>query len=407
MVRSTLRKRHEDRWTISRIILNKKQFKFDPNFQREEVWTRDLQRHLIDSILKDFDIPKIYVQELDDGTYSVVDGQQRLRAIWEFYDNEFPLSERYSGGLGGKKHEKLPPEIRTKFESYDLTLITLRNYSDDDIRDVYSRLNKGKPLSPAEKLNAFPGDIVPTMRYVSNHPFFTDVITLPRRRYRHYLTAARLILLESKGIIDVAPWQLYDFFEEKKKMNKSSPTVRRVLRVCDYLKKSFNSATMELRKESLLLTIYYLTSHLLKEYVMVNREAKLRGFFIDFYQQVRKSSETGDKELIDFNLAASRGTTSKSNVKLRHDIILRRFLIYCRDLVPKDDKRDFTWDERAAVFRYYKGICQKCKKKLKMDDFHVHHKIPHKLGGKTTLENALLLCPDCHHREESHHTSNS
>ena len=403
MVSSTLRKRHEDRWTLSRVILNRKIFKFDPNFQREEVWTRDLQRHLIDSILKDFDIPKIYVHELDDGTYSVVDGQQRLKAIWEFYDNNFPLSERYSGDLGGKTYKMLPPGERTKFESYDLTLITLRGYSDDDIRDVYSRLNKGKPLSPAEKLNAFPGDIVPTMRYVSKHPFFTDVITLPSKRYRHYLTAARLILLESEGIIDVAPWRLYDFFEENKRMNQTSPTVRRVVRVCDYLKKSFDSAMMELRKESLLLTIYYLTSHLLKEYVMVNKESQLRDFYIDFYKKVQESSETGDKELIDFNLAASRGTTSKTNVKLRHDIMLRRFLLHSRDLVPKDGKRGFTWDERIAVFRRENGVCQKCGRELKMDNFHVHHKVPHKMGGKTTLENAVLLCPDCHHREEVHY----
>lgn len=55
-----------------------------PDFQREEVWSDDRKRLLIDSILRGWHLPKFYFRKTDDGGFDCVDGQQRLSAIFLF-----------------------------------------------------------------------------------------------------------------------------------------------------------------------------------------------------------------------------------------------------------------------------------------------------------------------------------
>ena len=65
-----------------------------PDVQRELVWTKSQNQLLIDSLFKDFDIPKIYFRDIEvDGkrAYAVIDGQQRLNAI--FSSNKFEQLE--------------------------------------------------------------------------------------------------------------------------------------------------------------------------------------------------------------------------------------------------------------------------------------------------------------------------
>src|SRR2546427_192409 len=57
----------------------------NPPFQRQSVWDRGRQSRLVESLLLNIPIPVLYFAEDEDGTRVVVDGQQRLRAIEEFY----------------------------------------------------------------------------------------------------------------------------------------------------------------------------------------------------------------------------------------------------------------------------------------------------------------------------------
>src|SRR5579864_1019074 len=68
----------------------------NPDYQREEVWTKAQKQLLIDSLLFDIDIPKMYYREVDKDSYEyeVVDGQQRLRAIFDFMDDKFKMPSK-------------------------------------------------------------------------------------------------------------------------------------------------------------------------------------------------------------------------------------------------------------------------------------------------------------------------
>ena len=66
-----------------------------PEWQRQEVWSQSKRRNLIDSILRRWKLPKFYFLKVssDPEAYEVVDGQQRLAAIFGFFDNELSLPE--------------------------------------------------------------------------------------------------------------------------------------------------------------------------------------------------------------------------------------------------------------------------------------------------------------------------
>ncbi|MEM2276853.1 MAG: DUF262 domain-containing protein [Thermoproteota archaeon] len=383
--------------TISYLIRHRDEFDVDRTYQREEVWPRKLKQYLIDTILKNLDIGRIWVRA-EGQKHWIVDGQQRLYSIWEFANNEFPLNREFSGDLGGKFYRDLPKDIRDVFDEYNVSIVYLLGMTDAEIRDIFRRINSGIPLNTAERLNASPGDIVPTMRKLSQHPFFKDVCGLSElKRYRAYHIVAQIMLLQKNGITDISPRYLFDFFESQSNLNEKSSIIREIVNVLNYLEKALEKPTYELRKPSWIITIYLLTSYLLRNYVMKGAESRFKNFLSNFYNDVQKSIKTGDQELIDFHFAASRGTTSKDNIQKRHDIIFKRFWEYVGSLTPLDPEREFTSEERIAIFRKYGGKCAVCGEDLHRKVWHAHHKKPWIEGGPTTIENAELLC-------EKHHT---
>src|SRR5258708_13111898 len=76
----------------------------NPDYQRSGgVWTTEKRRLLIDSILNDYDLPKIYFHGLSSQAlsktgyrYAVIDGRQRLETIWQFMDGEFTPANNFA-----------------------------------------------------------------------------------------------------------------------------------------------------------------------------------------------------------------------------------------------------------------------------------------------------------------------
>ncbi len=75
-------------------------FNYDPPYQRRSVWTDEKQSYFIDSILRNFPIPPIFLhRKIDPDTgktnFDVIDGKQRLTAIARFIDNQIPAANEY------------------------------------------------------------------------------------------------------------------------------------------------------------------------------------------------------------------------------------------------------------------------------------------------------------------------
>lgn len=128
-------------------------------FQRHAVWTAAAKTYLIDTILCELPVPKIYIRTRINTTEQtsireVVDGQQRVRAMFEFSNDQLRLTSR-SEEFRGKIYSDLDPETQEKFLGYTLSVEQLLNASDDDVIDIFARLNSYiVALNAAEKRHA-------------------------------------------------------------------------------------------------------------------------------------------------------------------------------------------------------------------------------------------------------------
>ena len=155
-----------EQYTIADLLewRRNKQLELNPFFQRREVWSTQAKSYLVDTILKGIPVPKLYVRsKINVATQAairdVVDGQQRIRAIFEFADNELRLGTR-SGDLRGRRYRDLDPEMQDTFLSYAIGVENLLNASDSDVLEIFSRLNTYTvSLNSAERRHAlYQGD---------------------------------------------------------------------------------------------------------------------------------------------------------------------------------------------------------------------------------------------------------
>ena len=136
-----------------------KQLVLNPNFQRGPVWQAPARTYLIDSILRGYPIPKLLIRTVVDRTTrrtirDVVDGQQRLRTIIDFAENKFVLGPKASE-FHGLRYRDLAEDLQDYYLSYKLTTEQLINASDQDVLEVFVRINSyAVPVNDSELRNA-------------------------------------------------------------------------------------------------------------------------------------------------------------------------------------------------------------------------------------------------------------
>ncbi len=392
--------------SVPKILLklhkNRAEIDLNPEYQRGKVWSKDKKQLLMDTILKDMHIPPIYFRVLDNGYYECVDGQQRLTAIFDFFEGEYPLSKKYSGEKGGLYFNDLikikvnSRTLRDKFEDYELLVFEIINTSDSEIREMFKRLQKGMPLTAGEKLKAEAGAIHDFILGLTKSKFFQEIINVRDYRGAYYQMCSQILALEMFGIKDVKFKILEEMHTNYGDLDSNSNEVQQVKKVINFLSRTFNDKTPELHTRAGIISLYLLTSKTMKEYSLKDKEDLIKDFVIDFQDKLREAQEKeNNPELSKFLNAVSHSSDGANSIKTRHGILMKYFLLFAKDLEPLDVNRDFNELERIAIFRKNNGICQDCKEKVEYDDFHADHIVPHIRGGKTTLENGQVLCDKC------------
>lgn len=131
-----------------------------PKFQRRPSWTEKARSYLIDTILRQLPVPKLFLREKTDlakknTIREVVDGQQRLRAILDFIEGNLLVSKTHCNIFAEIKFDELSPDVQNEFLSYRFSVDLLEGATDADVLNVFSRLNSYTlTLNAQEKLNA-------------------------------------------------------------------------------------------------------------------------------------------------------------------------------------------------------------------------------------------------------------
>jgi Protein of unknown function DUF262 len=222
--------------SVAYLHQQRKLIQLEPPYQRQGgIWTIEKQQLLIDSIINGFDVPKIYFHEfptrriIDGKTfkYAIIDGKQRLQAIWEFLDNKYALQSDFeyfedpsvrAGGMNFDQLSRAHPDIAALFNATTLNVIAIRTADVEVIEEMFSRLNEAVPLNAAEKRNAIGGPVPAAVRALVGHEFFKDKLPFNNSRYRHYDLAAKFLLWAHEGkVVDVKKIRLDNFAKSMKR----------------------------------------------------------------------------------------------------------------------------------------------------------------------------------------------
>lgn len=393
-------------WPLFTLSKRQKQINTNPDYQRPSVWTKPQKQLLIDTILRDFDIPKIYLHKRDGEKFDVIDGQQRIRAIWSFYNDEFALAKDADPVNGvpvaGKKYSELPIDISSIVDSYTLDFVILDNPNEDEIREMFLRLQNGTTLKAQEKRNAMPGNMRNFVKKVATHEFF-DKVNFTNTRFTYDLIAAQMCLLAlTKQVCNIKDKDLNAMYAEQKAFDAQSPEAKNVFRVLDYLNTMFPSKAPELKRYSVI-SLFILIMEMMPNYDIRHREAELAKWFISFEanraEDELKAPENQDTKLVIYHERVSNSSDTYDSLLYRHNFLKESLLSTITDLPQKDSKRNFDEAQRQVLYRKFNGICQLCGKVCEWNDWEADHIIPWSKGGKTVVDNGQVLCPSCNSRK--------
>jgi Protein of unknown function DUF262 len=161
-----------------------------PFYQRRSRWDEERQSKLIESFIINIPVPPIFLYERAYNSYEVMDGQQRITAIADFYGNRFALTGLdLWPELNGMTYAELPNKIRSGLDRRSLSSIVLLKESAPDEEDaiflrqlVFERLNTGGvKLERQEIRNALSNSKFNEALYeLARGDLFRDIWGLPR-----------------------------------------------------------------------------------------------------------------------------------------------------------------------------------------------------------------------------------
>lgn len=375
----------------------------NPEYQRGEVWTKSQKQLLVDSLLNNIDIPKIYLREVKKGKFEfeVVDGQQRLRSIFDYLDGRFELDEDADPVEGeivaGKRFNELSTHTQIELTSKSLDVTHLVDYGDDDVEDMFLRLQNGTPLNAAEKRHAWSGEVRQVVTQLSRHKLFS-LAGFSNKRFGFEDAAAKVLHLQLAGDgADLKPASIRRTYKSTPHLSTADQGVKQVVRVWNFMFKSFRGRQRPKFKKYVVITLTGVCLELLDEYDLATHPKEFATAYLGFEARRIKNSQLAeddrDQELSNYTEAARNDSVEA--MALRHKILKRQLLEAIPALRVLDPERSFTEEQRFLILHRDKGICQLCHEPVDGDNWHADHIVPHSRGGPTSIENGQLLHVNC------------
>ena len=344
-------------WTIRMLVDLKDRINTNAEYQRAKVWSRPQQALLIDSILRGFDIPKIYVRKLPPGgdlLFDVIDGKQRLTAIWLYLSDEFSLPRNADefpelGNLSGKCWSQLPASAQDVLQFASVTVSALQDATDDNVRELFLRLQRGEPLRSAEKRNAIAGPVRNfIVERMANHSLWPLTGIREARFGYHEHSAILLALVVNNGPTALKGPDLQALYETMT-FDQDGPVATQCLDLLDELESIASLDQGSIRTRWGLVDLAIAMIRLRSEAKPTSPQVVM-DFFNDF-EDIRRNvavslsdlqSELVEKTLDDdndavslelpdiapdmltYHLAFTREGATEENVRTRSDILYRR-----------------------------------------------------------------------------------
>ncbi len=403
-------------------------------YQRGEAWSEVQKAAFVDSVFRFYPVPALFLHRvetigLDDAPSSrheIVDGQQRLTALRDFWKGIYPTQPvgeksklRLPAGVrnlpapwAGKYFTDLPPSLQEQFLSTEITVFEIASDThSDEIRDLFIRLQSGTALSRQQIRDAWPGNLGPFIESLAgklkrrpSHHLFGLVDKRGQKgdedsRHDPYVmdrqTCAQLLAIfiarsnDPYAFPGVSARQLDSLYHEYTDFETTSSLAERFRSVLDDTAEIFrraeksNSSKKKWRRLDVTAIMLHVQDLTRSENTKLGKES--------FVALAKKLVQSDDKEK-----PVGKGTSGTT---------LQKYYEWWRSFVGEDvairldPKRAFDEPQRQQIKDRDKGKCAVCRGDVVDEDAEYDHfPQPHRDGGQTVIENGRLVHKSCHER---------
>lgn len=337
-------------WTAKRMskMFDKGEITFDNVIQRGYVWDDKRKSLLIHSMIMGYPIPAFYAVKSEDN-YDMLDGKQRCKAIRDFMNDVYELKDvpdiTFSDKEGQdqelniekKKFSELPEEVRDLIADYSLTVYWFDDcITDEEIAEMFFRLNNGKPLSAIE-LTRVRAKSMETIKEIADHELFKSALTakaLERYTNEDIVIKSWVMLHEEQPSLEtkyIRPIMESVELEEKDK-KELKEIYDRILNAYNILeeKETGKKITKRLLTRTHMISIVPIVWQSLEDGLSDEQFAE---WFAQFFNGTRQA--TKDRT---YNNASGAGSAKKEAVKKRKDALEKDynnyFVSYLNPILP-------------------------------------------------------------------------
>ncbi|UUD37020.1 DUF262 domain-containing protein [Mycoplasmopsis equigenitalium] len=373
-----------------------------PTYQRSYIYNNKKSSCLIESVLLGIPLPAIYLIFDENYKKEVIDGQQRLRSLERFLNNEFMLTGLEELITLNKKYYKdLDETTQRLLESYKLTICEFDHKSNEKKYDIFERINKGAiPLNGQEIRNCI------------YHGKFNDALKKWVKDNNNGLKE----LFSNRDNLRMKYEQTLLWIFSLNKTNHWDYKGSVQKHINGYMEKVYKlEDDIEIKK---LLKTFKSTMDIFKEYIGYHVFCKNKRFsetlfdalFLPIFQYIYNESNGRQKiqnvmSLIktaiykiinDANFIQHTEGSSGNASKVYNRIeIFHHELMNC---LVSASKREFNYSlqEKNELARKNNNICSVCGEEIiSIEEAQIDHITPYTKGGKTNLENAQILHKYC------------
>ena len=410
----------------------------NPEYQRGVVWSRVQQQKLIDSVLRGYQLPIIYLHSvkktvagLTQEYYDIIDGQQRMESLYLFAEGAFELLDprdekaRFPRFVADepcpwsdKVFQDLSSEMSSRFLETELPVALIESDDDNEIRDLFVRLQAGSSLNAQERRDAYPGDFTdfvlalggkPQIPRYPGHPFFRQVLGMKpagdRGRTRQLGAQIAMLLMErrDKGqdfFSDISARAVDDYYYRNLDFDANSSDPKRLREILNKLTELFGDGKRPKLRAHNTIHLVLLLDSIWDDYVRSwegGLTAAQDKFSSKFTQAAKNQKEGIPDDFWNYYGIWTRSNSDRGdNIQRRHHFYSQRMLEFIGNLTPKDPNRAFGHLEREIIYWRSRKRCAICKVEVTWGESEIHHVHEHHKGGKTTLENGVLVHKACH-----------
>lgn len=330
-----------------------------PPYQREFIYNDTQKREVMKTVVKNFPLNVMYWATRDDGTYEVIDGQQRTMSICEYLEGNFSVD--YRGDNNPLTFGGLQADKQKGIYDYKLTVYICTGTPSEKL-DWFETINiAGEKLTNQELRNA-----------VYSGPFVT---------------------------------------EAKKKFSKSGCVAYKLGN--KYLQGSC------IRQDYLETVISWINNGEISEYMSNHQKDKNADELWKYFQDVINWTTTNfikyrkEMKSVQWGVLFNKHKDMKLDPKaletrianlMKDSDVQKKSGIYAY-VLDGDERhlsiRAFDDNTKREVYELQKGICPHCKKHFDIEKMEADHITPWSKGGHTVKENCQMLCRDCNRKKSA------